>query len=77
MTGPRNHSQTGSYCLQCGGKKFALKGVASDDAPVTCLNCGATLGPWKSIRAGMLDSVEKPAKGRIARPAIARKASAI
>ena len=78
MARPTNNSGTDSCCAQCGGSKFILKGAASDDAPVTCLNCGAPLGPWKTIRAGMLDSVEnKPAKGRIARPAIARKATAI
>ena len=78
MTRPSSNSGNGSMCVHCGGKKFVLKGAASDDAAVTCSNCGATLGAWKTVRAGMLDAVEsKPAKGRIASPAIARKATAI
>jgi hypothetical protein len=77
MTRPSSNSGNGSCCAQCGGKKFALKGAASDDTPVTCLDCGSTFGPWKTIRAGMLDSVaSQPTKGRIAGPAIARKATA-
>jgi len=73
-----NPTPTDTCCAQCGGKKFVLKGIATDDAPVTCSTCGAILGPWKTIRGGMLDLIEKePAKGGIARPAIASKATAI
>lgn len=77
MARPGNGSGNASCCAQCGGKKFILKGAALDDTPVTCSNCGAALGLWKTVRVGMLDLLEsKPAKGRIARPAIARKAAA-
>ena len=72
-----NSFGTASGCAHCGGKQFVLKGAASDDAPVTCLNCGAPLGTWKNIRAGMLDPIEsEPAKSGVARPVIARKATA-
>ena len=67
----------GVGCAHCGGKKFVLKGEATDETPVTCSRCGTDLGPWKTVRMGMLEPVKTKTTVRpVGDPVLAKKATA-
>ena len=67
----------GVCCAHCGGKQFVLKGAATDEAPVTCSRCGTDLGPWKTVRIGMLEPLNKKTTARpVADAVLAKKATA-
>src|SRR5215471_11424248 len=46
-------------CPKCGNNEFVVPDPATNDSPVICTSCGATIGPWGEVRVGILDEVKE------------------